>query len=132
MDNATPDKSVHFEFLDAFRGLTALMVVLQHSVIYLDYKHNKFIDFDRHDFIQIAAYLTTPFAMSGFFLLSSFLLTYRLYDEMDKTPFDLNQYALILAKYFIRRFMRIYVVYFIYCSIFSLGSYLSTGNKPFC
>lgn len=112
---------IHFKFLDAFRGLMALMVIVHHSTARLKYE-------TQHDFVLIFRKLTTPLGLSGFFLLSSFLLTYRLYDEMDKTSSQqYKKLALITGKYFIRRFMRIYVDYFVYCTFFCMGSVLSTG-----
>lgn len=115
-------KIVHFKFLDAFRGLMALSVVVAHSKRDLN-------PFDPHrDFVLIIQDLTSPLGMSGFFLLSSFLLTYRLYDELNKiSSWDWNEHALSIGKYFIRRFMRVYLVYFVFCTLTSFMSVFSTG-----
>lgn len=110
---------IHFKFLDAFRGMMALFIVVNHSSGHLGYTD---------DFARIIIHLTSGLGMSGFFLLSSFLLTYRLYDEMDKiASVNYKQYTLVIGKYFIRRFMRIYLVYFVYCTFFCFVYALSTG-----
>lgn len=115
-------KTNHFKFLDSFRGLMALLVIVHHSNCCLGYKGNY------TDFVSIITKVVSALGMSGFFLLSSFLLTYRLYDEMDKiTGVDYKEYALVIGKYFIRRFMRIYPGYFVYCTFFCFVSVLSTG-----
>ncbi len=46
-------------------------------------------------------------------MLSSFLLTNRLYNEFKKSDGTLKNLLLIIIKYFIRRFLRVYVPFFI-------------------
>ncbi len=47
--------------------------------------------------------------MNCFFILSSYLLSYRLYADLDKSDHSLKQNFLVLISYFIKRFFRIYV-----------------------
>ena len=110
----TKKKLSHFLFLDSFRGLMAIIICIAHVQKYLGNPNPD-------DILNAAQRLATPLALPGFFILSSFLLTYRLITEMsncDTSIMSLN-FQLILMKYFIRRFFRIYVVFVVYCSISS-------------
>ena len=102
----------HFLFLDSFRGLMAIIICIAHIQKYLGNPNPD-------DILSTAQRLATPLALPGFFILSSFLLTYRLLSDMSHSKSSLFsfQFILILIKYFIRRFFRIYVVFFVYCSI---------------
>ena len=51
-----------------------------------------------------------------FFILSSYLLSYRLYAELEKSGHTLNQNLLVIVKYFIKRIFRIYIP-FVICSL---------------
>jgi len=70
---------IHFKCLDAIRGLVALIVITAHTHGILGYS-----------FIQIGGIIAGPVAMPGFFLLSAFLLTYRLYHEMDHVSCEIK------------------------------------------
>lgn len=52
------------------------------------------------------------YGIAGFFMLSAFLLTYRLLEDFHKAT-NPRQCLLFILKYFIRRFCRIYVTYII-------------------
>lgn len=69
--------------------------------------------------------LSQKYSLSGFFLLSSFLLTYRLIKEFHKPNSNLT---LIVLQYFIRRFLRIYVIFISFCFA---GIYLKPILKGF-
>jgi peptidoglycan/LPS O-acetylase OafA/YrhL len=100
---ATTNKSAkeqeRFEFLDGFRGLCALMVVLGHSAQNSGYGGN---------------YGGALIAVPGFFVLSSFLIVYQLLRSLQKGSVrklrDLKSFFLI---YFCKRFFRIYPLFFI-------------------
>ena len=113
---------IHFKCLDAIRGLVALIVITAHTQGMLGYSGND-------SFIQIGSIIAGPVAMPGFFLLSAFLLTYRLYHEMDHVSCEIKPLALIIGKYFIRRFMRIYLVFIIYVVFFSIILYFSSTGE---
>ena len=102
-------KQVRFLFLDSFRGLMAIIICIAHVQKYLGNPN-------KDDIMDTAQKLATPLGLPGFFILSSFLLTYRLLAECSNS----NKLILVLAKYFIRRFFRIYIVFFIYCTIWTL------------
>lgn len=112
----------HFKFLDAYRGLMCLMVVVTHSSHSIRYNTKNL------EFVNMFVKLVRTCGLAGFFLLSSFLLTYRLCNELDKVPLRSKQTALIISKYFIRRFMRIYVVFFVYCTLFTVLPYFLPGK----
>lgn len=128
--NARANKRIHsFDFLDGFRGFCALTVVISHSVTFLKSPH----DYEMLNLIGL------NFGVSGFFLLSSFLLTYNFARELD-TEFDrldlvqeftilsrtnvslaslrrvlqLKAFLLITLKYCLKRFFRIYLGYVIF------------------
>lgn len=86
-----------FDFLDGLRGSFAFIVTLSHSSPGINCA-----------FIFLVTRLTQKYAIAGFFLLSAFLLTYRLIKDLYKP----NSFIpLAVVQYFIRRFFRIYVVF---------------------
>jgi len=106
----------NFQHLDSLRGLLCLNVVLVHAEQLLPIQSKLLKQyFDK----------TEIFAVPGFFLLSAFLLTYRLLLELFN--YKLTEFKPIfklLAKYAIRRFFRIYPLFFIFivfikCLIFA-------------
>lgn len=62
--------------------------------------------------------LSQKYSLSGFFLLSSFLLTYRLIKDLQKPN---SNTLLAILQYSIRRFCRIYIIFIGFCTI---GIYL--------
>ena len=99
----------HFGFLDGLRGTSALIIITTHYEGLLKTTDGIF---------SIIAGFSGTIAMQLFFLLSAFLLTYRLQCELEKcTHIYSRKTGLYLGKYFIRRFFRIYVVYFIYVTL---------------
>jgi len=117
---------IHFGFLDSVRGLAALFVVIGHS-------------FDTpglgpkcgmNDIFRTIQNLTTPCALSLFFLLSSFLLTFRLHSDLQKA-LSLKELSLTICKYLVRRICRIYLVFFIYCTIFTVLPLGEIEHFPF-
>ncbi len=83
------------DFLDGYRGTLGLWVLVGHTNLLIN---GPGMDpFGHH------------IGVNGFFILSSFLLTYRLLDELISKSESLRETTLIITKYFIRRFFRIYV-----------------------
>lgn len=96
----------HFGFLDGLRGFSAMVIVTTHASFNND-----------ENFFNWIGSFGGSLAMPVFYILSSFLLTYRLMSELAKCQFIFSlKTAFFIAKYFIRRFFRIYVVYVIYLS----------------
>jgi len=89
-----------FEFLDGFRGSLVLWVVMHHCA--QEFKINTY-------FIQTGYFI----GVIGFFILSSFLLTYRLLDQFKNSNNSPKSYTLIIIKYSIRRLFRIYIPFVI-------------------
>ena len=86
-------------FLDGYRGTLALWVLVGHTSLLIN---GPGMDpFGHH------------IGVNGFFILSSFLLTYRLLDELITKSFNFRSTLLVIVKYFIRRFFRIYVPFVI-------------------
>jgi len=55
--------------------------------------------------------------VTGFFILSSFLLTHNLINQVSKSTNTFRSVQLIILKYFIRRFFRIYLPFFFVCTL---------------
>jgi len=111
--HAVSSEIVHFDFLDGFRGLCAFIVIVIHSLgasPQIDYKNTLI----QH--MCINGTLTQAIAMPGFFLLSSFLLTYRLMSELLLVDSIFLDSSKLIVKYFIRRFFRIYLPFVIFCA----------------
>ena len=82
-----------FDFLDNYRGLMALSVLLTHAGI--------------AQYSLLSGHL---FGVICFFLLSSFLLTYQMIDQF-KSKINVMEALKLTIVYFIRRFFRIYIPY---------------------
>jgi len=99
---------MNFEFLNSFRGICASIVVVSHSCWNQDKENlNKFLT---------VITKSSNLAVMGFFILSSFLLTYRFMTDLNRYCFKLT-----LSLYFIRRFFRIYIVFVVYCTLLKNG-----------
>jgi len=107
-------QKVNFVFLDSFRGLCALFVMIHHSSFW--HHHNE--SWHVHKLLKVITYLAITLAVNGFFILSAFLLTYRLLKELFQLEIKSSKNIfIVLSKYFVRRFFRIYMVFVVYCSI---------------
>ena len=105
------NKKNHVDFLDGYRGTLALWVFIHHCNFYAR------LGCDYSYFHYTGYYI----GVIGFFILSSYLLTYRLLAEFNKNN-TFKGTILIFVKYSIRRFFRIYVPFVITCSIIKFGS----------
>lgn len=94
-----------FDYLDGYRGTLALMVVIAHSHQLVNVK---ILEYDEG--------ITHSYAIAGFFMLSAFLLTFRLLEDFRKCQ-NLKSIIICTLKYFTRRFVRIYIYYLFYCSL---------------
>ena len=92
----------------------AISVVLQHTVKAFHMSGEYGI------FRSLGSYFGVP----SFFVLSSFLLTNKLLNSIDKSNKD-NETKEIIVKYLIRRFFRIYVPYLVYCTFVSMSLTIS-------
>ena len=95
----------HVDFLNGYRGTLALWVFIQHCLDHAD------LGCDYIYFKNTGVLV----GVVGFFLLSSYLLTYRLLEEINEKKGYKNT-ILIFTKYLIRRFFRIYIPFVITCS----------------
>ena len=99
------EKTTRFDILDGFRGLLAISVVIQHTIALLR-SYGEYLQFN-----LVGTYIAVP----SFFVLSTFLLTYKMFDQMCKSNCEFKEVLLIVIKYFIRRLFRIYVPYAVFC-----------------
>ena len=102
-----------FDFLDGYRGSLALIVVISHSYNGIDCR-----------ILRTLASGSQKYAVVGFFLLSSFLLTFRLLKDFYQ---EKSSKLLIVLCYFIRRFFRIYVVYVLFACLVIYGPKFFAG-----
>lgn len=109
------DSPSYIDFLTGLRGTLALSVICNHTA-------NAFKSVDTNIFKTQAHF----YGVYGFFFLSSFLLTYRLYGDFSKTNGSLIEISLKISTYFIRRFFRIYVPFVVYCTMVTI--YPKFGN----
>lgn len=106
----TISKESRFDFLDGYRGSLAFTVLVIHSRIH-----------ENCEIVNIFYGFSQSYAIAGFFMLSAFLLTYRLLAEFSKTS-DPFQFLLYTVKFFIRRFFRVYLYYILF--------YMVAKNSP--
>jgi peptidoglycan/LPS O-acetylase OafA/YrhL len=99
-----------FEFLDGYRGSLAIVVAISHT----------FRKGTCELFNSTVGYSLT-YGIGGFFMLSAFLLTYRLLEDLNKTSIQPQAILLHVSKYFIRRLFRIYFVYVIFILALKYG-----------
>jgi peptidoglycan/LPS O-acetylase OafA/YrhL len=84
-----------FDFLDSLRGLAAYSVVLEHSKLF----------FENFDWLTDGVF----FGLVVFFVLSSFLLTYRLIIQYEAANYSTLAIVKVTLSYFVMRFFRIYL-----------------------
>lgn len=101
-----------WDYLDGYRGSLALIVVIIHST-----KHNNC------ELANLTLGYSQSYSIAGFFMLSAFLLSYRLLKDFIKANGNLKRYLLFTLKYFIRRFFRIYLYYILF--------YAASKHGPF-
>ncbi len=123
-DSEQQESEYHMDSLDGLRGAMTFIVVYFHLQIFysqLDVQSS------------VSAYLNA-FPIGGFFLQSSLLLKFKMLDDLFKIRADHPQstraISLVISVYFARRFFRLYVPYFMLCTMLSmLLTYL--GNLRF-
>ena len=102
----TEETKNKLDFLDGYRGSLAIWVLIGHTNMI-------FKILDQYPFDMSGHYI----GVNGFFILSSFLLTYRLFDELVSSKQTYKKILLTMLKYTIRRFFRIYVPFVITISL---------------
>jgi peptidoglycan/LPS O-acetylase OafA/YrhL len=119
-----------FKFLSGFRGIAAIAVVYTHCMDLVQPSHATAITiFDPYN---DAWHHIGEQAVIAFFVLSSFLLTWRFLDgwhrvkqqRIQNPTLSYRWEAYEFVKYLIRRFFRIYPSYFILVVLISQSSWL--------
>ena len=96
-----PQKGIHFNGLNGIRAICALAVVISHSSFSLS-----MAGIEAGPVFELAGY-----GVTAFFALSGFLITYLLMEEKE-THDDIS-----VKKFYIRRILRIWPLYFSYLII---------------
>lgn len=99
-----PEKFTRFDVLDGFRGTLVLSVVLQH-IAGVNGLSGEYFFFNA---------IGGNYGVPSFFVLSAFLLTYKQFEQMNKSNGQLKELLRIVVIYLVRRFFRIYVPFFVY------------------
>jgi peptidoglycan/LPS O-acetylase OafA/YrhL len=107
--------SAKWSFLNGYRGFLAIWVVLAHIAPM----------FQQQPIFRFPMKSVRVISVSGFFVLSAFLLTYRLLKDLSKPSTSLADCVTHITKYTIRRFFRIYVVFIVFLL---LNKYISFFN----
>jgi len=99
MENASIKR---FVFLDSFRGLCAFFVMFHHAFIYgkifeIEKEDTNRLNIILNNIFQANVYFSQTLAVNGFFILSSFLLTYRFI--LDITDSDKSIIEIIKVTY---------------------------------
>ncbi|MBC8125663.1 MAG: acyltransferase [Gloeobacteraceae cyanobacterium ES-bin-144] len=98
---ATPSAGKHFTGLDGLRGAAALMVFLSHASA------------DHQNLLGLNFKGLGKCGVALFFILSAHLLTSQFLQKNDVANWSVSR----LWHYFLRRFMRIYPLYFVFLTL---------------
>ena len=126
--------SKRFVFLDSFRGLCAFCVMFHHAFIYgkifqIEKQDNNRLSIFINNFFQANLYYSQTLAVNGFFILSSFLLTYRLIlDITDSSNQSLIKIMKVVLKFLVRRTFRVYLPFVIYCTVVKIDPMIAGGG----
>lgn len=104
----------YFEYLDGYRGILALIVACAHTIYYSA----------KSELVNFLNTISQSVGVYGFFVLSSFLLTYRLLKEFQEK----KTVTISILNYFIRRLFRVYVPFFIYVTAAKFGPRVIGGH----
>lgn len=98
-------QKIYFENLDALRAIAALSVVGFHSVNSFQFTENKFTEF----FASLVSFNGQggPYGVAFFFILSGFLITYLIFQEIA------NISRLNVWYFYMRRLLRIWPLYYL-------------------
>jgi len=105
-----PPSTIYFSGLNGLRAIAAVAVLFSHTTLAL-----KNFGLDSYVFGQYAdgspkATLLAGYGVSIFFSISGFLITFLLIKEKEKRPIQIK-------KFYIRRILRIWPLYFVYLTI---------------
>src|SRR5689334_11784431 len=101
---------LHFSGLNGLRAIAALSVLFGHTTMGLSsFGLNPFI-FGQYSDGTPTTTLLAPFAVSIFFALSGFLITYLLLEEKRTTEINIK-------NFYTRRILRIWPLYYLYLII---------------
>ena len=104
----------NIDYLDSFRGLAAISVVVSHAGDY-------FAVFD-----IIHGYY---FGVIMFFILSAFLLTFRLVSQYDSAGLNIKLILMTTINYMITRIFRIFVPFIAFCLMYICLEKTLFGDK---
>ncbi len=112
------DKTIHFSGLNGIRAIAAISVVITHVTIALkEFGLDPYI-FGAFNDGKPKGFILGGYGVSIFFVLSGFLITYLLKSEKDV-------YSINIKKFYIRRILRIWPLYYLYIAIVLLVIILS-------
>ncbi len=119
METKKRDKLARFQFFDGYRGFCVIVVILQHTLNANKNISNPMVSGEYEIFRWTGTYV----GVVGFFLLSSFLLTYRLFHLYSSISFSNGARAWVLqmiritVRFLFGRFFRVFMPYMIYVTL---------------
>jgi peptidoglycan/LPS O-acetylase OafA/YrhL len=119
MDKSTAP--VYFKSFNSLRFIAAALVLLYHSKVFLK------TDFDYDHPLWHAMFMNGGLAVSFFFVLSGFLITFLLFAEIEKTN------TVSVKKFYLKRILRIWPIYYLYILIvqFILPGVFNLLHQPY-
>lgn len=117
------EKKVYFPNLDGLRTIACLAVILGHTIRWMIKL------FPAPDFVKKIFYVFTSseFGVQLFFTLSGFLITYLIFDEINRNG------KINVLKFYLRRILRIWPLYFVIVFFgFVVIPVLSCDTLKFC
>lgn len=97
------EKNLYFRNLDGLRTIACLAVILGHTIRWLI----KLLPFPKLVKEFILCFTSSEFGVQLFFTLSGFLITYLIFDEINRCG------KLNVLKFYLRRILRIWPLYFV-------------------
>ena len=113
---ASEDTNNKLDYLEGFRGALANWVFFHHGVYLFPVKNTDYM------FFEMTGYFI---GVNGFFILSAFLLTYRLLTQLNMQNNSLKK---IFIAYFIRRFFRIYLPFVVFVTLVKFVKNINFGG----
>jgi len=115
MNQTTEKKDIHFNGLNGIRAICALAVVISHASFSLSMAGIK----------AGPVFMLASYGVTAFFALSGFLITYLLLAEKETSN------AVSAKKFYMRRILRIWPLYFSYMALVLILDYAVFGITDF-
>jgi peptidoglycan/LPS O-acetylase OafA/YrhL len=121
----TKEKTIYLTGLNGIRAIAAFGVMISHINLQLQtFSIKSFSLFGFNELKKPRGWNLGEQGVTMFFVLSGFLITYLLLLEKQKTNY------IDIKKFYIRRILRIWPLYYFYLALSTLSYFLFTSNTP--